>query len=162
MANNVLCTNNEAEMFVTAWMGILELSTGLLRFVNAGHNPPVLLTAEGERTWLRRKGGFVLGGMEDVPYREASLTMYPGDKVFLYTDGVTESENEVHALYGEDRLMACLTSHEAESVNRIIQAVKADVAVHVQGFEQFDDITMLCLEYKGARNGALETERSES
>nr|MBQ6242258.1 SpoIIE family protein phosphatase [Lachnospiraceae bacterium] len=150
-ANEGLCENNEADMFVTAWIGILELSTGRLSFVNAGHNPPVVLSAEGERTWLRRKGGFILGGMEGISYREDSLTLLPGDKLFLYTDGVTEAEDRTHALYGEERLMACLEAHEAESVDSILQAVKTDLEAHVQGYEQFDDITMLCLEYKGSR-----------
>ncbi|MBQ6075746.1 MAG: SpoIIE family protein phosphatase [Lachnospiraceae bacterium] len=150
-ANEALCENNEADMFVTAWIGILDLPTGQLHFVNAGHNPPVLLSAEGERTWLRRKGGFILGGMEGIPYKESSLTLFPGDKIFLYTDGVTEAADRTRALYGEERLMACLKAHEAESVDRIIQAVKAGLAAHVQGSEQFDDITMLCLEYKGSR-----------
>ncbi len=150
-ANEALCENNEAEMFVTAWIGVLDLTTGQLRYVNAGHNPPVLLSAEGERTWLRRKGGFILGGMEGIPYKESSLTLFPGDKIFLYTDGVTEAADRTRALYGEERLMACLEAHEAESVDRIIQAVKAGLAAHVQGSEQFDDITMLCLEYKGSR-----------
>ena len=138
-------------MFVTAWIGVLDLTTGQLRYVNAGHNPPVLLSAEGERTWLRRKGGFILGGMEGIPYKESILTLFPGDKIFLYTDGVTEAADRTRALYGEERLMACLKAHEAESVGRIIQAVKAGLAAHVQGSEQFDDITMLCLEYKGSR-----------
>ena len=150
-ANEALCENNEADMFVTAWIGILDLPTGQLHFVNAGHNPPVLLSAEGERTWLRRKGGFILGGMEGIPYKESSLTLFPGDKIFLYTDGVTEAADRTRALYGEERLMACLKAHEAESVDRIIQAVKAGLAAHVQGSEQFDDITMLCLESKGSR-----------
>lgn len=153
-ANESLYENNEAEMFVTAWMGILELSTGLLSYVNAGHNPPVLLSGDGERTWLRRKGGFILGGMPGIPYKESSLTLLPGDKIFLYTDGVTEAEDSSHTLFGEERLMATLAAHEAESADDIIRAVRAGLAAHVQGFEQSDDITMLCLEYRGQNAGA--------
>lgn len=147
-ANDHLCENNEAEMFVTAWMGVLELSTGHLCFVNAGHNPPVLLSG-GEESWLKRKGGFVLAGMEGIPYREECLELKPGDKLFLYTDGVTEAEDKDHNLYGEDRLMECLKSHRLARMEKIIQAVKLDLASHVQDAEQFDDITMLCLEYLG-------------
>ena len=135
-------------MFVTAWMGVLELSTGHLCFVNAGHNPPVLLSG-GEESWLKRKGGFVLAGMEGIPYREECRELKPGDKLFLYTDGVTEAEDKDHNLYGEDRLMECLKSHRLARMEKIIQAVKLDLASHVQDAEQFDDITMLCLEYLG-------------
>ena len=129
-------------------MGVLELATGQLRFVNAGHNPPVLLSG-GEESFLKRKGGFVLAGMEGIPYKEESLTLKPGDKIFLYTDGVTEAENKNHELYGEDRLADCLKAHRQDAVGDIIEAVKEGLAAHVQGFEQFDDITMLCLEYVG-------------
>lgn len=142
-ANNSLCNNNEAEMFVTAWIGVLEISTGKLTFVSAGHNPPVAIKADGAE-FLKRRNGFVLGGMEGVKYREETYEMKKGDALFLYTDGITEAENKDHELYGDDRLNACLNDASGLSPAEVIDKVKGSVAEHVKGFSQFDDMTMLC------------------
>lgn len=144
VANNALCADNEAEMFVTAWVGVLAIPTGEMTFVSAGHNPPVLLS-HGRASLLRTRGSFVLGGMEDVAFRESQLTLCPGDLLFLYTDGVTEAENAEHALYGEDRLLACIAAHPVGTAAETVARVRADMDSHVQGFDQFDDITILCL-----------------
>jgi len=145
-ANDGLCAANEAEMFVTAWIGALDLSTGLVTFVNAGHNPPVVVSKAGTE-FLRVRGGLVLAGLEGSRYRTGTLQLDPGDLLFLYTDGVTEGENAAHQLYGEDRLLRCLETLPAGADP--VERVRADLADHVQGFDQFDDVTMLCLRYNG-------------
>ena len=148
VANNSLCSNNAAQMFVTAWIGVLDIATGELTFICAGHNPPILVS-EGKAEYIKRRSGFVLAGMEGMKYREQTLTMKMGDRLFLYTDGVTEAENKVHELFGEERLAACFEQSEDKTPEEIINDVKAAVEVHVNGMEQFDDMTMLCIRYLG-------------
>ncbi len=145
-ANNNLCENNAAEMFVTAWLGKLNLKTGLLTYVNAGHNPP-LLCQDGKYEYLKSRAGFVLAGMEGVKYRSQEIQLKPGDAMFLYTDGVTEANDENSKLYGEDRLIKVVNDSADMSAADICSAVKTDVDVFVGEAEQFDDITMLCMRY---------------
>ena len=147
-ANDSLCANNEAEMFVTAWIGILDIPSGRVEYVCAGHNPPVLIAREGAR-FIRDRGGFVLGGMEGTPYRQHSLQLQPGDSIYLYTDGVTEAMNTVRELYGEGRLQECLKWLHNVDPQTVLDRVHYDVAQHVKRAEQFDDITMLCLRWDG-------------
>ena len=149
IANESLCRNNTADMFVTAWIGVLDIPTGKLTFVCAGHNPPVLIS-DGEPSFIRRRSGFVLAGMNGVTYSEQTLDLRKGDRLFLYTDGVTEAENRVHELFGEKRLAACLKQAADESPDGIVADVKKAIDAHVDGFDQFDDITMLCVRYTGA------------
>ena len=149
VANDSLCSNNTAQMFVTAWIGVLDLSTGALTFVCAGHNPPVLIS-DGIPEYIKRRSGLVLAGMEGVKYREQTLTLKKGDRLFLYTDGVTEAENSAHALFGEQRLADCLKTDAEKDPDEIIADVKAAIDAHANGAEQFDDITMLCIRYLGA------------
>ena len=146
-ANNALCAQNEAEMFVTSWIGVLDITTGVLTSVSAGHNPPVLISADGsEPVFLRRKrNGFVLAGMEDVRYREESIELKKGDRIFLYTDGVTEAENISHDLFGEERLQKTLAELNEKSPEDIVAGVKSAIDAHVGKADQFDDITMLCV-----------------
>ena len=148
VANESLCRNNTAQMFVTAWIGVLDLCTGALTFVCAGHNPPVLISG-GHPEYVRRRSGLVLAGMEGVPYREQSLTLNAGDCLYLYTDGVTEAENVAHELFGEERLAACLEQSAEKEPGEIIADVKSAIDAHVGEAEQFDDITMLCIRYLG-------------
>jgi sigma-B regulation protein RsbU (phosphoserine phosphatase) len=143
-ANDALCAHNDAEMFVTAWIGVLDIPGGRVDYVCAGHNPPVLITRSGPE-FLRARGGFVLGGMEGMPYKKNSLQMMPGDSIFLYTDGVTEAENVSHGLYGEDRLQKCLEMMYTAEPQLVLDRVSWDMKQHVKDAEQFDDITMLCL-----------------
>ena len=147
-ANDSLCRNNTAQMFVTAWIGVLDLCTGALTFVCAGHNPPALISG-GNPEYIRHRSGLVLAGMEGVPYREQTLTLRAGDCLFLYTDGVTEAENTAHELFGENRLAVCLEQSAANEPAEIIEDVKSAIDVHVGSAEQFDDITMLCIRYLG-------------
>ncbi|MCF0228688.1 MAG: SpoIIE family protein phosphatase [Parasporobacterium sp.] len=148
-ANNALCTGNDAGMFVTAWQGALDLSTGLVRFANGGHNPPVLRHKNGRFEFLRSRAGFILAGMEDVQYRPQEIQLSPGDIIFLYTDGVTEATDIQNTLYGEERLLSILNSREFDSMEDLCHTVKRDVDDFVGEAPQFDDITMVALKFTG-------------
>ncbi len=156
-ANNDLCENNAAEMFVTAWLGKLNLKTGLLTFVNAGHNPP-LIKRDGKYEYLKSRAGFVLAGMEGVKFRTNEIQLRPGDALFLYTDGVTEAHDMESLLYGEDRLLRVVNESTDASAFDICTAVKKNVEVFVGEAEQFDDITMLCIRYNDAAESKKEAD----
>jgi len=148
-ANEKLCEGNDAGMFVTAWMGCLNVKTGMLTFANAGHNPPVVKHSDGSFEYLKTRPGLVLAGMEGIRYRKNELQMHPGDMIYLYTDGVTEAINCSEELYGEERLLSLMRLHDGDPARAICDAVKADVDAFAGETEQFDDITMLCLTYQG-------------
>lgn len=145
--NEVLCENNEASMFVTALLGVLDLATGDFAFVNAGHNPPVHM--DGACAYLKVRRGFVLGGMEGTQYTLQQAKLEAGDKLFLYTDGVTEAQNAAGELYGEARLLAVLRAAEALDVRQLLETVQRDVDAFAGDAPQADDITMLAVEYRG-------------
>ena len=144
VANDALCNNNEAEMFVTAWIGILDIATGGIDFVCAGHNPPILINETGAQ-YIRHRSGFVLAGMEGMRYRPQHIDLAPGDVLLLYTDGVTEAENKHRDQYGEKRLLDCISSIQNPDAQIVVDRVRSDIAAFVDGFDQFDDLTMLCL-----------------
>ena len=152
-ANEKLCENNESGMFVTAWMGILNLKTGILQFANAGHNPPLLKRAGGDFEYLKTRAGFVLAGMEGVKYRAGELTLCRGDRLFLYTDGVPEATNSENKLYGEDRLLAFMNENSSAEATEFLPSLKANIDQFVGEAPQFDDITMLMLDYKSKEGG---------
>ena len=152
-ANEKLCEGNDAGMFVTAWMGLLNIKTGHVVFANAGHNPPLLRQNGGDFAYHRTRAGFVLAGMEGIRYRKFELQLQPGDTLYLYTDGVTEATDQAEKLYGEERLLGLLNRHQGESARAVCEAVKADVDAFVGEAEQFDDITMLCLTWHGPQEG---------
>jgi sigma-B regulation protein RsbU (phosphoserine phosphatase) len=154
-ANEKLCENNESGMFVTAWMGILDITTGKLQFANAGHNPPLLKRANGDFEYLKTRAGFVLAGMEGMRYRVGELMIYPGDRLFLYTDGVPEATNAENKLYGEDRLLAFMNRNALAEATEFLPALKADIDEFVGDAPQFDDITMLMFDYKPKEGGIL-------
>ena len=147
-ANEKLCENNESGMFVTAWMGILDITTGQVTYANAGHNPPLLKRADGSFEYLKTRAGFVLAGMEGIRYRAGELTLYPGDRLFLYTDGVPEATNTENQLYGEDRLLAFMNGNASMEATKFLPALKANIDEFVGEAPQFDDITMLMFDYK--------------
>ena len=147
-ANEKLCENNESGMFVTAWMGILNTDTGVVQFANAGHNPPVLKRANGAFEYLKTRAGFVLAGMEGINYRAGEVTLYPGDRLFLYTDGVPEATNAENQLYGEDRLLSFMNLNANIEATKFLPLLKADIDKFVGDAPQFDDITMLMFDYK--------------
>lgn len=153
-ANEKLCEGNEAEMFVTAWMGFIDLKTGTVKYANAGHNPPLIKKGNGGFEYVKSRSGFILAGMEGVKYRMNEFKLEPGDCVYLYTDGVTEAINTEEELYGEGRLLAVLNKNAEKGVEEICRAVKKDVDVFAGEAPQFDDITMVCLKYNGYDEGS--------
>ena len=149
--NNSICEGNDACMFVTVFVGVLDLRSGLLTYVNAGHNAPIVRRANGEASWLPVENGFVIGGMDGVSYAQETFQLSPGDGVLLYTDGVTEAMNPQLALYGDDRLITLMDGpimHSAPS-DCILDELKGDVLAFADGAPQSDDITMLFLRYLG-------------
>ncbi len=156
-ANEKLCEGNDAGMFVTAWMGLLNTKTGKITFANAGHNPPLVKHADGSFSYLKTRPGFVLAGMEGIRYRKNEYQLEKGDVIYLYTDGVTEATNTANELYGEERLLEALNKNSDSNARTICDAVKADVDLFVGKAPQFDDITMLCLIYHGEGTPIKET-----
>ena len=159
-ANEKLCENNESGMFVTAWMGILDLTTGNVQFANAGHNPPLLKRADGSFEYLKTRAGFVLAGMEGVRYRSGEITLKEGDRLFLYTDGVPEATNEENKLYGEDRLLSFMNQNASTEAVELLPALKANIDEFVGNAPQFDDITMLMFDYKPKKGGEHMTNKT--
>ena len=150
-ANNALCEGNDSEMFLTAWMGFLETDTGLVRFVNAGHNRPVLIRNR-KAYFIEQKVNMVLAMLEGTPYFEQSVKLQPGDFLYLYTDGVTEASRADESRYGDDRLLAILSDDFGsgdEACRAICRTVRESIDVFAEGEPQFDDITQLCLYYNG-------------
>ena len=146
--NNQLCENNDAEMFVTVWLGIMEISTGKMKCANAGHEYPAIMKKGGDFELFHDKHGFVLAGMESSRYKEYELQLDVGDRLFVYTDGVPEATNKDQVLYGTDRMLAALTAGKNMTCKELLEAVHKDVDVFVGQADQFDDITMLCIERK--------------
>ena len=147
--NDLLCDNNQAEMFVTVWLGILEISTGKLTAANAGHEFPAICKKGGSFELYKDTHGFVVGGMEGVHYKGYDLQLNPGDKLFVYTDGVPEATDGSGEMFGTDRMITALRSCTDNTPEEILQGVKSAVDSFVGDAEQFDDLTMMCLEYKG-------------
>ena len=150
--NATICSNNKEEMFVTVWLGILELSTGKLTAANAGHEFPALMPADGKFTLYRDNHGFVIGGMEGMKYKEYEIQLTPGAKLFLYTDGVPEATNAAGELFGTERMLEALNSDANAEPEQILKNVRTYVDGFVKDAEQFDDLTMLCVEYRGSTN----------
>ena len=150
--NEAICSNNEAQMFVTVWLGILELSTGKLTAANAGHEYPMFMSSGGTFELCRDRHGFVIGGMEGVHYREYEIQLKPGAKMFVYTDGVTEATNARKEMFGTERMLEALNKEADASPQKLTENVRSAVNEFVKDAEQFDDLTMLCMEYKGERS----------
>ena len=147
--NNILCASNSEEMFITAFEGVLNLKTGELRYVNAGHEIPFLCRNGGVFEPYKVRAGFVLAGMQGIRYRAGSIQLEPGDKVFQYSDGIPEAINSEKAPYGMKRLESVLAKNSEKAPSELLSLVKADVDAFVGDADQFDDITMLCIEFKG-------------
>lgn len=148
MVNQQLCESNEEGLFVTAWLGVMEISTGHMVYVNAGHNPPLVCKADEQYEYLRMRPGFVLAGMEGMKYKTGEIELKPGDFLYLYTDGVTEATNADNQLYGEERLRETLNENKEKIPEDVLIAVKADIDAFVGSAPQFDDITMLGLKIR--------------
>ncbi|HBF38028.1 MAG TPA: hypothetical protein DDW50_11970 [Firmicutes bacterium] len=151
-ANNSLCENNDAGMFVTAFLGVLDLKSGNMTYVNAGHNAPLIKRKDGCFERLPVKHNFVLAGMKNFKYTQQEFTLGQGDILFMYTDGVTEAFNKEQELFSEARLLNylnCNGQDDSRRVSDIVESVKQTIDSFAGGVEQADDITILCLKYLG-------------
>lgn len=147
--NVKLCDNNEDEMFVTAWMGLLDIRTGRLRAVNAGHEYPFFKKPGGEFEMIKDKHGFVLGGMPDAKYTGYTIQMDPGSTLFLYTDGLVETENEKHEFLGIDKALSEINKEAVSVPEKILKNMQEVSDLFAGETPQFDDLTMLCITYLG-------------
>ena len=148
-ANEAICSNNQADMFVTVWLGILEISSGRLIAANAGHEYPVLRRGGGPYELIKDRHGLVIGGMDGVRYKEYDLQLKPGDRVFVYTDGVPEAMDADGKMFGTTRMVESLNADPDVSLQELLDNVRKGVDGFVKDAVQFDDLTMLCLEYEG-------------
>ncbi|MDO4563365.1 MAG: SpoIIE family protein phosphatase [Clostridia bacterium] len=148
--NEHLCEDNATGMFVTAWLGIFNIKTGVIRYVNAGHNKPLIRRAS-RYDWLNAKPCFVLGGMEAVKYTEHETRLEAGDALFLYTDGVTEACNMKQELFSDERLISLLNSADVSCLNpdALLPRISREIDTFAEGAEQADDITMLGVKFLG-------------
>ena len=147
--NNTLCDGNKTGLFVTAWMGIIDLNTGKVIYANAGHCPPVIVR-NGVPEVLSCKPCFILGGMENMEYPDFEIKLEKGDIIYLYTDGVTEAENVTNELYGTERLLNVIRGNYNCDMKEFCDNIEKDIHDFEKGNEQFDDLTMLALRYKGS------------
>jgi serine phosphatase RsbU (regulator of sigma subunit) len=148
--NARLCEGNDANMFVTVFIAVLDVRSGLLRFVNAGHNPPLLRREGGAFDWLRVEPSPAMGALEGLVYPEFSLRLSRGDRLFCYTDGVTEAADARKRFFGERRLLETLNAHADDSLEDLLLAVKQAIDLFAGKAFQYDDITMLGLDYNGS------------
>ena len=149
--NRAICENNPQDMFVTVWLGVLELSTGNLTAVNAGHEYPAVKRADGRFEVIKTKHSLFIGGMDNVTYKEYELDLKPGDKIFVYTDGLPEATDSAGEMLGMDRMTDALNEYLDEKPRPLIEGMRESVNKFVKDAEQFDDITMMCLEYAGKK-----------
>lgn len=147
--NNLICEKNHAKMFVTVWIGILDVVSGELITANAGHEYPIIKNPEGTFEVHKDKHGLVLGGIKGMKFKETTFNMTPGTKLFVFTDGVTEARNESREFYGMNNLLKALDNVKDEPTDVILTKVKGDIDGFVKDAEQFDDVTMMCIEYFG-------------
>lgn len=150
--NNSLCENNDSEMFVTAFMCMIDVRDGSLTYVNAGHNPPIIVK-NGKAEYLHAKASFVLGGIKNFKYKEEHLKLEPGDTLYLYTDGVSEATNAKEELYGEDRLIKVFenTPYPIHGID-LINDISHSIDEFVDGYEQSDDITQVSFTYLASKS----------
>ena len=146
--NNELCLNNEAQMFVTCWCAILDIKTGHVDFVNAGHNPPIVKRKGGKFEEIKIAKNFVLAGLENIPYRLESIDLNPGDEIFIYTDGVTEATDKSKRLFGMERLLKFMNEYEYKTSNEMLTGIMKQLDNFQRDVDQADDITMLMIRYK--------------
>lgn len=151
--NNELARNNEASMFVTLFCGVLHLPSGQFRWANAGHNLPLLLSADGTPVFLPKTRGVVAGAMEDCQFTEAEMQLAAGDSLYLYTDGVNEAMNGREQLFGNDRMKEALVRYGPAGCIPLVEGISHELTAFVNGAEQSDDITMLALRYSGSGGG---------
>ena len=149
MVNEQICRNNKETMFVTVWLGVLETGSGLLTTASAGHEYPVLKRKEGAFELFRDRHSFVVGGLEGIHYREFQIRLHPGDRLFLYTDGLPEATNARDELFGMDRALEALNEVKDRPAREVLSYVSETINRFVGEAPRFDDTTMLCLDYYG-------------
>jgi serine phosphatase RsbU (regulator of sigma subunit) len=147
--NDQLCENNDSGYFATVWFALIDLMTGEGISVNAGHEYPAVCRAGGSYELIRSKHSISIGVMPGIRYRDAEFYLAPGDKVFLYTDGVPEATDGENRMFTLDRMLVTLNTVKNGSPEEILEGVHQEVNAFVGEAPQFDDLTMLCLEYKG-------------
>ena len=150
--NQQIYDSNPADMFVTVWLGILDITTGKMRCANAGHEYPALRRAGGKFELYKDKHGTVLGCFEDSNYPEYELQLNPGDVIFQYTDGATDTVNTKEEFFGTERLVQALNKNPDTIPQEILTEVKYTLEEYSEGADQFDDLTMLCIQYLGSKN----------
>ena len=160
MANNPIADMNERDMFVTSWIGILDLSTGILRAANAGHEYPAIKKGDEGFSLLKDKHGFVIGELKNIRHHEYEIALNPGDIVFVYTDGVPEANNENQEMFGNERMLSALNNTGDQSPQAYLENVTESIREFTGQAEQFDDVTMLCVKYLGIPEGSAEAENS--
>ena len=141
--NTQICKNNDEEMFVTVWFGVLEISTGKITAANAGHEYPIIKKPDGSFELFKDKHGFVIGGMEGMRYKEYEFTLEKGGVLFLYTDGVAEATNSKNELFGTERMLETLNAQPEACPKEMLDNMKKSVDSFVGDAPQFDDLTML-------------------
>ena len=147
--NRQITAGNREEMFVTVWLGILEISTGRLTTANAGHEYPVIKQPDGSYELFKDRHGLVIGAMDGVRYKNEEVLLKPGARIFVYTDGVPEATSAENELFGTNRLLEALNADPEASPEQVMKNVRSAVDAFVKDAEQFDDLTMLSLEYRG-------------
>ena len=156
VVNKSICANNKEKMFLTEWLGILDLSTGKLICANAGHEYPMIKRTGEEYELLKDAHSFVIGGMAGAKYKEYALDLNEGDELFLYTDGVPEAVNTENEMFGTDRMLAVLNSIKEASPEEKIENMRKEAAAFAGSAERFDDMTMLCFRYLGSQGSRNE------
>ena len=150
--NNQFCENNELDMFVTAWIGVLTLPTGKLRYADAGHEYPAIMRKGQKFELIKEHHSPPLGCMKGIKYTEKTTVLKPGDILYVYTDGVTEANNSKHEMFGEKRMLKALDLASGEDMMTLSKSIVDSITKFIDGSEQFDDITMLGLKYNGPEN----------
>lgn len=143
-----MCEGNESGLFVTCWLGIITLSTGEMKFANAGHNAPLIMQ-NGEVKYLTTKPNLMLAGMDGIPYTTYTTSFSKGDRLFVFTDGVTEATNAQNDLYGEERLLSVVKGIGQKKPREVLNIIREDINIFVKDASQFDDITMLEMIFNG-------------
>lgn len=155
LLNHQICANNPDQMFITIWLGILDLKTGILTAANAGHEYPYIKHPNGTFERIKDKHSIIIGGFEGAKYQEYEMRLERGTKLFVHTDGVPESTNIQRQLFGSERLLEALRAKENGTPREIVEEVGRAVGVFIGDAPQFDDLTMLCVEYRGKEQGSM-------
>ena len=145
--NDILCEDNGMEMFVTVWLGIIDLKSGVMKYVNAGHENPAVKRADGSYEIVVERHDLVVGAMDGIAFHEHEIILNPGDQLFVYTDGVTEATDALYKLFGESRTIEALDKHSSEPITEMLNSVKGEIDSFVGDAPQFDDITMVAFRY---------------